>query len=184
MFVPWSYVKSWSCLACGHCCKDYAIPLAEDEWLSLSGLFGPDVAEQILDKTFLRMGADGRCAFQRKIEGHWLCTIQSAKPLACRLFPFKVCFQPLFGRKEEALFSHSGLCVFVYVDVGCRGIVWGTPRMELVRKALPEFIGLKLKEDRVQFYTTARVRHQKTLLPVRSILSACDRMDLPLAVME
>jgi Fe-S-cluster containining protein len=184
MLVPWSFVKSWGCLACGHCCRDYAIPLAEEEWRGLSGLFGPRVAERIHDKKFLRMEENGRCAFLHKIEGHWLCSIQGAKPLACRLFPFKVCFQPPSGRRAEGLFSHSGRRLFIYVDADCRGIEWGAPSMELVRKVLPEFIGLKLKEDRAQFYSTAHVRPQKAPLPVRSILSACDRMDLPLAVME
>ncbi|TLN13391.1 YkgJ family cysteine cluster protein, partial [bacterium] len=107
MLVPWSYLKSWECLACGHCCKDYAIPLAEGEWLGLSNLFGPSVAEWFLDKRCLRRGVGGRCVFLQKYEGHWLCGIQGAKPLNCRLFPFKVSVHPLFGRKEEASFPYS-----------------------------------------------------------------------------
>jgi len=184
MLVPWSYLKSWACLACGHCCKDYAIPLAEDEWLGLSSLFGPRVAEQILDKRCLRRGVGGRCIFQHRHDGHWLCSIQSAKPMTCRLFPFKVCFHPLFGRKEEASYPYSGGKVFIYFDVDCRGMEWGKPGVELVHKVLPEFIGLRLRKGRGQYYSTARLRPQKPLPPVRPILSACTRMDFPLAVIE
>ena len=184
MLVPWSYLKSWECLACGHCCKDYAIPLAEGEWLGLSNLFGPSVAEWFLDKRCLRRGVGGRCVFLQKYEGHWLCGIQGAKPLNCRLFPFKVSVHPLFGRKEEASFPYSGREVFVYVDVDCRGIEWGRPGPDLVRKVLPEFVGLRLKKGLDQYYSTARIWPQRPLPPVRPILSACTSMDLPLAVIE
>ena len=146
MLVPWSYLRSWNCLACGNCCRDYAIPLAEDEWLGLSRLFGQGVAEQILDKNCLRRGVGGRCIFQHGREGHWLCGIQSAKPLSCRLFPFKVCFHPLYGSKGEASFPNMGREVFIYVDVDCRGIEWGRPGTGLIRNILPEFVGLRLKK--------------------------------------
>jgi len=184
MLVPWSYIKSWACLACGHCCKDYAIPLAEGEWLGLSNLFGPRVAERILDKRCLRRGVGGGCVFLQRHEGHWLCGIQSAKPLTCRLFPFKVCFHPLFYGKEEATFPYSGKKVFVYVDVDCRGIEWGKPGTELIRKVLPEFLAQALKKGVGQYYSTAHIPLRKSPLPVRSIFSACDKMDLPLTVIE
>jgi Fe-S-cluster containining protein len=182
MLVPWSYLKSWSCLACGHCCKDYAIPLAEHEWLCFRDLFGSMALEQVLDKKCLRRGPDGRCIFQYKLGNHWLCGIQSAKPLACRLFPFKVCFQPLFGKEEGASFKYFGKKVFVYADAECRGIEWGNPGTELVRKIIPEFIRLKLDGYGEQFYSTAHIQTQNPMPPVRSIFSACTKTLLPLAV--
>ena len=184
MLVPWSYVKSWSCLACGHCCKDYAIPLVEDEWLGFSSIFGSGAVEQMHGKNYLRRQANGKCIFQQISEGRWLCGIQDVKPMSCRLFPFKICFKPLYGREGESFFPYAGKRVHIYVDVDCRGIEWGKPKAELVRKVLPEFVGLRMKEASRQFYSTANTLSQKSLLPVRSIFSACDRMDLPLVVME
>ncbi|MGQ9513668.1 MAG: YkgJ family cysteine cluster protein [Thermoproteota archaeon] len=182
MLVPWSFVRSWECLACGHCCKDYAIPLSDDEWLGLSNLFGSSIVERIESKKFLRMGPDGRCIFQERVSGHWICSIQAAKPLACRLFPFKVCFKPLFGGGERASFPSEGGLVYIYVDTDCRGIEWGVPGAELVQKVLPEFVRLKLNRGCEQFYSTSRIRPQRPFRLVRSIFSACTRMDLPLAV--
>ncbi|MEM2885328.1 MAG: YkgJ family cysteine cluster protein [Thermoproteota archaeon] len=183
MLVPWSYVRSWECLACGHCCKDYAIPLERGERLGLASLFGPGVVERVLGKDCLKRGEDGRCVFQRRHESRWLCAIQGAKPLACRLFPFKVSFQPLFGRGEGASFPYPGRRVFVYADSDCRGIEWGRPEEEFARKVVPEFVRLKLEGGGPQFYSTARVRPHELPIPVRSIFSACANTALPLAVM-
>jgi Fe-S-cluster containining protein len=186
MLVPWRYVKSWSCRACGHCCQDYAIPLAEDEGRSFVNLFGPSIVEKIRDKVYLRRGEGGRCHFQRRCAGQWLCGIQGAKPVACKLFPFKICTQPLYGRAEEALYRPIGNDMkktFIYVDADCRGIVWGAPGADFLHEVLPEFVDLRLKEREGQFFSTARI-HPRNFLPVRSSRSACTIVDLPLAVTE
>jgi len=68
--------------------------------------------------------------------------------------------------------------------VDCRGIEWGRPGTGLVRDVLPEFVGLRLKKGGGQYYSTAHMWPQRPLPPVRPILSACTRMDFPLAVIE
>jgi hypothetical protein len=77
------------------------------------------------------------------------------KPIACKLWPFKISNKPKWGRPNEALYSHNGMKLYVYVDPSCAGIRWGNPNQEFANSVLPEFVDLALGQRRKQYYSTA-----------------------------
>jgi lysine-N-methylase len=105
-------IQNWSCHNCGSCCRQHAIEITEAERqriISQNWEFDADISH---DRPFLvRIGAmpwskryrlghqrDGACVF---LDERGMCRIhakfgESAKPLACRLYPFA--FHPA-GRK-------------------------------------------------------------------------------------
>jgi len=152
--LPWTCLRSWSCLACGKCCRDYTPILTTVEGIKLSGKFGGAIGPCIRGY-LIRKGSDRRCVFQYRSGQSWLCGIQDIKPGSCRLWPFKVCREPTYGRPEEALFKCAHGDLYIYVDPGCRGIEYGIPSREFIYKIIPEFIEVGLGSNR-QFYSTSR----------------------------
>ena len=158
VFVPWRYVNSWSCNGCGICCREYQVVLTFHEWLKISKTYGVGVTRSGLNKFYLAKRSDGSCIFlYRAPNGKYLCAIQNNKPLACKLWPFKIHNQPKYGREKEALFRYRGQDFFVYVDPFCPGIRWGTPSSNLIYNVIPELIEIALGFRRNQFYSTMHV---------------------------
>lgn len=94
-------VQAWDCQATGTCCKEYRIPLTEEErrrieaqgWNAdkdLGGYAPFRLAGWPRRRTFLNRRPDGSCVF---LSAEGRCRIHErhgyeTKPLACRLFPF------------------------------------------------------------------------------------------------
>jgi len=158
--IPWKYIKSWKCIACGACCKGFDVVLGYKEWVDIIRRYGIEVTQPGITKLYLRKRSDGSCVFLTKFYDLWLCALQHTKPRACKLWPFKIYSEPMYGLPNQAFWDLNGKRIFVYVDPSCMGITWGNPTQEFVYRTLKEFveIGLGLREK--QFYTTAELENR------------------------
>lgn len=155
--VPWRWVSSWHCTACGICCRNYNVVLNYREWLNIVRKFGVEFTSCDLNRLYLKRKPNGSCVFLYHFGGRWLCGLQNMKPRACKLWPFKIYSRPKFGRPQEALFEYAGRKLFVYVDPSCRGIVWGAPTRFFVHRVLPEFVEIALGNRSEQLFSTSRI---------------------------
>ena len=153
--IPWSEVETWRCCGYGECCKPYTVPLSTWEWTRITQTYGISVTEISVDGLFLKK-KQGRCIFQYMQGGKWLCAIQHLKPLACRLWPFKIFRRPKYGRAEKAALESGGRRMFVYVDPLCPTLKLGEPSEEFLKNILPEFINISLSTYEEQYYSTMR----------------------------
>lgn len=153
--APWSYVHSWRCTGCGLCCREYEVVLKFNEWLSLVRTYGVGVTKAGLDKFYLEKKPDGSCLFLYMSNGVWFCGLQNMKPLACKLWPFKILDEPKFGRAQEAIFNHRGRSFYIYVDPICPEIRWGKSPVKMVDNVLPEFVDIALGVREKQYYSTS-----------------------------
>jgi len=82
-----------------------------------------------------------------------LCSLQGTiKPLACKLYPFKIREKG----EEEAEFEYKGETFYVYVDAStCPNIVLGKPTLTL-KKLITEAIQIYLGEKRRVELITAK----------------------------
>ena len=152
--LPWSYIHSWRCTGCGICCIRYHVVLKFDEWLRIIKMFGVGVTGSGLNKLYLGKKPDGSCIFLTKSNGIYFCALQNMKPLACKLWPFKIMSRPKYGKSREAAFNYNGQRFYVYVDPSCPEIRWGKPTPLLVQKVIPEFIEIALGIREKQIYST------------------------------
>ncbi len=155
MLVPWSYVNSWRCNGCGICCKRYQVVLKFSEWLRLVQTYGPGVTSTSLNKFYLEKKPDGSCIFLWESGETHLCGLQNMKPIACKIWPFRILDRPKFGKPNEALFTYRGRKLFVYVDPSCPEIRWGNPSFEMAYRVIPEFVELALGLREKQYYSTS-----------------------------
>ncbi|MCX8176620.1 MAG: YkgJ family cysteine cluster protein [Candidatus Bathyarchaeota archaeon] len=154
--TPWRNVKTWQCYGCGDvCCSSPIVPLTLDEWLKITGRFGPEYTEFNVSGFYLKCNPNG-CVFRFKLGDKHLCLIQDIKPKACKLWPFKVYKKPLYGFVNESTFTYGGENLHVYLDTKCKGIVYGKPSEELTKKIIPEFIEIMLDKKVEQVYSTGR----------------------------
>ena len=159
--VPWRYVESWNCLACGLCCKGFDVVLDFPEWINIVKAYGVDFTQPGISRFYLRRKIDGTCVFLYNNYGNWLCSLQHMKPMACKLWPFKISTKPKYGRPKQALYNLTNMKLYVYADPSCVGLRWGNPNPEFTNTILPEFVDLALGQRRKQFYSTARLfRHE------------------------
>lgn len=154
--VPWRCIESWNCNTCGLCCKGFDVVLDFPEWIDIVKTYGAEYTTPGLSRIFLRHKTDGTCAFLNNYFSSWVCTLQHMKPMACKLWPFKIMDKPNYGRHREAEYALNSMRLYVYVDPSCRGLRWGTPSTEFVSFTLPEFVDLALGQRRKQFYSTSR----------------------------
>lgn len=152
-YLPWRRVGSWRCLACGECCRKFVVVLTSYEYARLTNLLGPDVVEidRHGDPCLRQRG--GTCVFQGE-DG--LCGLQplGLKPLACKVWPFKV--ERVEGGEEvshEELFTYGGETYRVLVHSACSGLGKGT--WEEMVEAIKEVIEIKRNPEAPQRYTTA-----------------------------
>jgi len=153
--VPWSYVNSWRCTGCGICCREFEVVLRFHEWLKLVQTYGVGVTGAGLSKFYVAKRPDGFCLFSTAYSGVKLCGLQSMKPLACKIWPFKIVDKPKYGSAREALFEYKGRRLFVYVDPFCPEIRWGKPTPEMTYYVVPEFIEIALGLREKQVYSTS-----------------------------
>jgi Fe-S-cluster containining protein len=161
MPVPWRYVENWNCNACGVCCKGFEVVLDFPEWLNIVKTYGADYTVPGLSRLHLKHKSDGTCIFLDNYYGCWACQLQHMKPMACKLWPFKISDKPRYGRPRDAEYPLSSMKLYVYVDPQCVGLRWGTPSPEFISFTLPEFVDLALGQRRKQQYSTARLLNQQ-----------------------
>jgi Fe-S-cluster containining protein len=166
MPVPWRYVENWNCNACGACCKGFEVVLDFPEWLNIVKTYGVDYTVPGLSRLYLKHKSDGTCVFLDNHYSCWSCQLQYMKPMACKLWPFKISNKPRYGRPREAEYSLSSMKLYVYVDPSCTGIRWGTPSPEFTSFTLPEFVDLALGQRRKQYYSTARLVNRQGWRPI------------------
>lgn len=155
--IPWSQVESWNCSACGLCCKGYEVVLDFPEWLNIVKNFGVDYTQPGMSKLFLRHKSDDSCVFLHNQYGNWLCSLQQMKPMACKLWPFKISNKPLYGKASQAIYHLGDSKLYVYVDPACPGLHWGNPNLEFLDLVLPEFVDLAVGKRRKQSFTTSQL---------------------------
>lgn len=154
--IPWVEVNTWTCTACGLCCKGYRAPLKMDEYARITGRYGLGVVEVGLGKVYLRHGFEDRCIFQHPVMGRWACTIQDIKPLACKLFPFRILSKPVYRRGDGSGYRYRGRIFHIYLDPNCEGIVIGKPSERFITHVLPEVMELGLGVRWKQRLTTSK----------------------------
>lgn len=156
MYLPWSRIDSYQCLACGTCCSYFSVPLRFTEAVKIARSFGWSKIESRKDKLFIRK-VDGKCPFLIRSGPIGICYLQSIgmKPRACRLWPFHVYEKPEHGRSDEAVFPTKHGTFYVYLDPRCPGIKLGRPNEMFVRtliEALEIWLGIRSE----QVLTTSR----------------------------
>ena len=165
--IPWRSVKSWNCVGCGMCCKDYHVVLNFQEWVSIVKSYGAGATIPTPGKLLLGKRSNGTCCFLNQTEDTPSCGLQYAKPLACKIWPFKVFNEPQFGQPREALYVYRGRNFYVYVDPECTGLHQGTPTTDFKYKILPEFIEVALGLRQNQYHSTSKTRIQPFNQPFR-----------------
>jgi len=155
--VPWRYVQSWNCVVCGLCCKDYDVVLDFPEWMKIINAYGVELTRPGISCFFLKQKGDGTCVFLYNFYGRWLCSLQERmKPIACKLWPFKVTDKPKYGRPVEARYKCGERDLYVYVDPLCPGLRWGIPDSGFMSETLAEFVDLAIGMRHKQFFSTSR----------------------------
>jgi len=154
--IPWRDVHSWSCTACGRCCLGYRVPLKMDEYVRVANRYGHDVLNLGVGKVYLKHGVDDRCIFQHPSQGRWICELQGIKPLACKLFPFRVYPQPVYMRGDRSEYKMAGRAFNIYLDPDCEGIVPGTPGPRFLHEILPEIVSVGMGLTWKQKFTTSK----------------------------
>src|SRR6185503_6801718 len=98
MSITLPTIQNWSCHSCGDCCRQKVLVteadrrrILEQKWSAADGVpVGEAAFVKIRGEYLLAHQADGACVF---LDGNNRCRIhakfgESAKPLACRVFPF------------------------------------------------------------------------------------------------
>jgi len=156
--VPWTFVHDWIGSACGVCCKGYDVVLEFPEWVRIVKAYGVDYTEPGVSRLYLRHKSDGSCAFLYNPYGKWVCSLQPMKPIACKLWPFKISDKPKYGKPNEAAYyTKEQRRLYVYVDPACIGLRWGMPSQNFQTVIVPEFVDLALGLRREQFYSTSHL---------------------------
>ncbi|MEM1538635.1 MAG: YkgJ family cysteine cluster protein [Candidatus Nezhaarchaeales archaeon] len=153
-YVPWRSVKGWVCLGCGECCKRYRVFLTAYEYVVIIKRFGSRFIDVSKTGDLCLKRVEGTCVFQ---DVNGLCQLQplGLKPLACKVWPFKVQDAPAKGFWDEyASFNYADKTYYVYVNTDCNGINNGTFN-DLIQ-AIREVIEIHRNPWRPQFYSTSR----------------------------
>lgn len=153
-FVPWRYIADWRCTSCGMCCKCYSVVLSFPEWLHIVHTYGVEYTASGLTKLFITRRTDGSCAFLSDFPKPSTCELQSTKPRACKIWPFKIQVQPEFGYRNQASYQVGESKLHIYADPACRGLTWGVPTWEFTNSTLREFIEIAMGIRQTQYKTT------------------------------
>ncbi|MCW4045690.1 MAG: YkgJ family cysteine cluster protein [Candidatus Bathyarchaeota archaeon] len=156
-FVPWQNISDWNCTACGYCCKLYSVVLNFPEWLRLVKTFGAETTVAGLNRFYIKRADDGACTFLCHFGGSYLCGLQHMKPVACKLWPFKILSEPKYGHASRAQFNYRSRTLFVYADSMCSGLRYGAPTWEFTFSTLREFADIALGMRQAQCKTTSNL---------------------------
>jgi Fe-S-cluster containining protein len=126
------------------------------EWITLSKTYGYSVVRQDLGGFYLGKMGDGSCPFLWRSPFGAACGIQHAKPMACRIWPFKILTSPKYGNPTAARYSYRNEEFYVYAVPNCAGITWGRPTAAFTSTVIPEFIDIRLGYRGRQAYSTSR----------------------------
>lgn len=169
--VPWRQVAYWRCKTCGNCCKNYNVVLNFYEWLCTIKRFGVEYTSSSINRFFLNKRTDGSCIFLQETPNISLCNLQYMKPLACRLWPFKILSKPKYGFHDQAIYHYDNQKLFVYADSACSGLTFGAPTREFTHYVLREFIEIVYGRRRRQFKSTGLLRQVSPVLALSSRFS-------------
>jgi len=150
-------VESWSCVRCGSCCIGTTVQLTTNEWLRLTQLYGFGIIGQDITGFYLRKTINDQCLFLCRSSNDWMCGLQHIKPLACKLWPFRICSTPRFGKTDEAYFKYGKEGLYVYAYPQCPGITLGKPSNLFTYRILPEFLNIRLGFQKEQVYSTSKL---------------------------
>jgi hypothetical protein len=89
------------------------------------------------------------------------------KPVACKLWPFKILDRSRFGSPNEALYNYGDRRLFVYVDPWCRGIRWGNPTQGFMGKTMTELVEIALGMREKQYYSTSKMSYRPAFFGAR-----------------
>jgi len=156
-FVPWRYLADWKCIRCGDCCRLYSVVINFHEWLKIVKNFGVEHTSSGLDKLFIRRRNDGSCNFLGSGSYACSCSLQSMKPRACQLWPFKVLMKPQYGFANEAALQFGENKLFVYADHNCHGLRFGTPTSDFANYTVREFVEIAAGIRTRQLKTTSNI---------------------------
>lgn len=156
--VPWSHVKYWGCVRCGRCCRHTTVQLTTPEWLMLVKAYGYGIVEQNISGFYLKKTVDDHCLFLSKSLTAWACRLQRKKPLACKLWPFRIRGDPRFGHEDEAHYKYRNHDFYIYAYPQCPGIQLGKPSTLFSHKVLPEFLNIRLGFQNGQIHSTSKLR--------------------------
>lgn len=167
-YVPYKQIESWKCLACGKCCRRYAVNLTWKEYREIKK-FRPDKVRIKKRKPYLKRKADGRCEF---LYGD-LCSLQALdmKPVACKVWPFKVLPKPAKNDREfDGLYQTADKKeYFVYINPRCSGINKGNPFQ--LQRSVEEIIAFWNGSKKQQRYSTSNDRSVQ-IYPVNEPISS------------
>ena len=164
--VPWKRIANWRCISCGLCCRDYSVVLNLPEWLYILKKFGVEYTSSSINRFYLAKRVNGSCVFLQETPHKSYCSIQYMKPLACKLWPFKILNKPKYGLQNQAEYTYYGnKKLYVYVDSACNGLRPGSPTQELKYSIIPEFIEIAIGQPRRQIRSTA---YLKPTIPFRN----------------
>lgn len=162
IYVPWSTVQSWECIACGWCCRRFKVPLRPVEYAKLSEFFGSAVIElKSFGKVYL-LRRGNTCIF---LQGTF-CALQplDIKPLACKIFPFNVRPEPAGTKVQHSTFFYKGQRYSVYVNRQCKGLQFGIPTRAFRDLVIPEAIELFLNPQKLHRLLTSSFLHRSPLV--------------------
>jgi hypothetical protein len=80
------------------------------------------------------------------------------KPIACKIWPFKILGRPEHGYANEAMYKYGGNKTFVYADPSCDGLEYGVPTWEFTNYTLKEFVEIAMGLRSDQYKTTGDIR--------------------------
>lgn len=123
--VGWRKIKSWNCIECGMCCIKYHVVLNYMEWVDIIRNYGIDATIPSVSNLLLGKKGDGTCCFLAFIKDNYFCGLQYKKPLACKIWPFKIFNTPKFGNSKESIYKYQNQNFFIYVDPACNGLILG-----------------------------------------------------------
>jgi len=132
--IPWKYIASWNCTACGLCCRGFRVTIKFNEWMKIVQAYGVGVTSPGLNKFYLKRRSDGTCIFLHKLYDMW--------------------------RPRSASYGYRDKTLFIYADPVCEGIRWGNPTQEFAHATLPELVQITLGLQEKQYYSTSRIFYQ------------------------
>jgi Fe-S-cluster containining protein len=156
--LPWSLLHDWKCYACGDCCRRYLVELKSWEWAKIVrsyGYFSTLISSG--GKIYLKRRPDNSCIFLYNAGRNSLCGLQEMKPQACKLWPFQVYENPVFGHVELSRYECSKGVFYIYVVPDCIGLSWGIPSKHLREILLPEIVDIKLGLRVRQKHSTSKL---------------------------
>lgn len=158
MMIPWGEITSWSCLACGNCCREgFTVYLSPYEYARILR-FAPYALEAGSSKPYLKK-TGARCIF---LNEYGLCQLQflDLKPLACKIWPFIVLQKPKSFHSKKARFYYNNEEYYVYINPHARSICSGIGRgkPEELPLVINEVIEIYKGRIREQNYSTAYLK--------------------------